>query len=314
MASFTIREDQSKLSELGLTVYNRHFSFSRQITISLMSPFFCTSAQSIIMPGRSFTIPRNQARINMPRNQARNKEPRSKNQQKPISETCPKNSTISSTHESPTTPIAKKKKNFTPFRATSRVSVPAPIADWQSKKKKQKLRIKTLKFVDGDSTFSTHNSCCRKGRKTRYSCMAASFDDFVVSRKPHSAKGRVDIGKITPVEFFMQLVYLIFDVGRIGGTGDGIGSVSTGLKDDEITQCVRRNKPFSLNILPHLRTEVEKKCSICQEEMGKLGCGHLYHIDCITQWLMHKNSCPVCKSAAMSILMNLLILCSFCAS
>ncbi|KAL3322336.1 hypothetical protein AABB24_039788 [Solanum stoloniferum] len=205
MASFTIREDQSKLSELGLTVYNRHFSFSRQITISLMSPFFCrvghTTAQSISMPGRSFTIPRNQARINIPRNQARNKEPRSKNQQKPISETCPKNSTISSSHECPTTPIAKKKKNFAPFRrvvcrATSQVSVPAPFADWQSKKKqKQKLRIKTLKFVDGDSTFSTHNSCCRKGRKARYSCMAASFDDFVVSRKPHSAKGRVDIDK-----------------------------------------------------------------------------------------------------------------------
>ncbi|KAL3352078.1 hypothetical protein AABB24_020265 [Solanum stoloniferum] len=236
MASFTIREDQSKLSELGLTVYNRHFSFSRQITISLMSPFFCTSAQSIIMPGRSFTIPRNQARINIPRNQARNKEPRRKNQQKPISETCPKNSTISSTHESPTTPIAKNKKNFTPFRATSQVSVPAPIADWQSKKKKQKLRIKTLKFVDGDSTFSTHSSCRRKGRKTRHSCMAASFDDFVVSRKPISAKGRVAIDTITPME----------------------------------------------------------------EEMGKLGCGHLYHIDCITQWLMHKNSCLVCKSAAMS--------------
>jgi len=28
------------------------------------------------------------------------------------------------------------------------------------------------------------------------------------------------------------------------------------------------------------------------DEMGKLGCGHLYHIDCIKQWLMHTNSCP----------------------
>ncbi|WMV57816.1 hypothetical protein MTR67_051201 [Solanum verrucosum] len=274
MASFTIREDQSKLSELGLTVYNRHFSFSRQITISLMSPFFCTSAQSIIIPGRSFTIPRNQARINIPRNQARNKEPRRKNQQKPISETCPKNSTISSTHESPTTPIAKKKKNFTPFRATSQVSVPAPIADWQSKKKKQKLRIKTLKFVDGDSTFSTHSSCCRKGRKTRHSCMAASFDDFVVSRKPISAKGRVDIDTITPVETnaakaivdfdkalsmfvidSMQLVLIDTKSYGIGGTGNGIGSVSTGLKEDEITQCVRRTKPFSFISFPHRNGE-----------------------------------------------------------
>ncbi|KAH0705752.1 hypothetical protein KY285_010287 [Solanum tuberosum] len=111
------------------------------------------------------------------------------------------------------------KKNFTPFRcvgcrATSQVSVPAPIADWQSKKKKQKLRIKTLKFVDGDSTFSTHSSCCRKGRKTRHSCMAASFDDFVVSRKPHSAKGRVDIDKELDLIFDIEPL----QINRIRGT------------------------------------------------------------------------------------------------
>ncbi|XP_059286614.1 uncharacterized protein LOC132040029 [Lycium ferocissimum] len=88
--------------------------------------------------------------------------------------------------------------------------------------------------------------------------------------------------------------------------GDRIGYVSTGLKEDEITQCVRRTKPFFLNTLSHLRTELEKKCSICQEEYeaedetGKLGCGHFYHIHCIKQWLMHKNSCPLCKSAAVS--------------
>ncbi|KAJ8550886.1 hypothetical protein K7X08_000256 [Anisodus acutangulus] len=88
--------------------------------------------------------------------------------------------------------------------------------------------------------------------------------------------------------------------------GDRIGYVSTGLKEDEITKCVRRTKPFISNNLSHLRTELEKNCSICQEEyeaedeMGKLGCGHFYHMHCIKQWLMHKNSCPVCKSAAVS--------------
>ncbi|XP_015059957.1 E3 ubiquitin-protein ligase MBR1-like isoform X3 [Solanum pennellii] len=256
-------------------------------------------AQSILMPGRSFTISRNQAR---------NKETRSKNQKNPEKKIkrTPINSTISSTHERPTTPIAKKKKNFTPFRCvgcreTSQLSVSAPIADYQSKKKKKKLRTKTLNFFDGD------------------------FDDFVVSRKPHSSKGRVDVDKITPKEFVMlqnsfmggrtdcpdRYRSLRLNVDNMSyeelvELGDRIGYVSTGLKENEITQCVRRTKPFSLNNFSHLHTEVEKKCSICQEEyeaddeMGKLGCGHFYHIDCIRQWLKHKNNCPVCKSVAMS--------------
>ncbi|KAK4362042.1 hypothetical protein RND71_017283 [Anisodus tanguticus] len=88
--------------------------------------------------------------------------------------------------------------------------------------------------------------------------------------------------------------------------GDRIGYVNTGLREDEIAQCVRRTKPFFLSNLSLIRTELERKCTICQEEyeaedeMGKLDCGHFYHIRCIKQWLSQKNSCPVCKSAAMS--------------
>jgi hypothetical protein len=32
------------------------------------------------------------------------------------------------------------------------------------------------------------------------------------------------------------------------------------------------------------------------EEIGKLVCGHNYHVHCIKQWLSRKNSCPVCKT------------------
>ncbi|XP_011097006.1 uncharacterized protein LOC105176030 [Sesamum indicum] len=89
--------------------------------------------------------------------------------------------------------------------------------------------------------------------------------------------------------------------------GDRIGYVSTGLREDEIACCVRRTKLAMLDDLPlHFASEMEKKCSICQEEyelddeMGKLNCGHFYHIDCIRQWLGQKNSCPICKTAAGS--------------
>ncbi|KAF7023367.1 hypothetical protein CFC21_035894 [Triticum aestivum] len=82
--------------------------------------------------------------------------------------------------------------------------------------------------------------------------------------------------------------------------GERIGHVNTGLREDEIVRNLRKVKPDSSFQFP---TEVEKKCSICQEEfeandeMGRLGCGHSYHVYCIKQWLSQKNVCPVCKTA-----------------
>ncbi|KAF7030307.1 hypothetical protein CFC21_041875 [Triticum aestivum] len=82
--------------------------------------------------------------------------------------------------------------------------------------------------------------------------------------------------------------------------GERIGHVNTGLREDEIVRNLRKVKPDSSFRLP---TEAEKKCSICQEEfeandeLGRLGCGHSYHVYCIKQWLSQKNVCPVCKTA-----------------
>lgn len=87
--------------------------------------------------------------------------------------------------------------------------------------------------------------------------------------------------------------------------GDKIGYVSTGLREEEILRCLRKMKHSILDSLPpNLSAGMEWKCSICQEEyevedeVGKLECGHGYHLYCIKQWLMQKNACPVCKVAA----------------
>ncbi|KAK4750807.1 hypothetical protein SAY87_004289 [Trapa incisa] len=89
--------------------------------------------------------------------------------------------------------------------------------------------------------------------------------------------------------------------------GDRIGHVNTGLKDDEISLCIRKIKLMSIGDLSHHFTaKTEGKCSICQEDyeeaddIGKLDCGHGYHLECITQWLSHKNVCPICKSEAVA--------------
>ncbi|KAA8531683.1 hypothetical protein F0562_006600 [Nyssa sinensis] len=55
---------------------------------------------------------------------------------------------------------------------------------------------------------------------------------------------------------------------------------------------------------------VEDPCCICQDEyidgqeLGKLDCGHEphdFHFDCIKQWLLQKNSCPICKMIALTV-------------
>ncbi|KAL5815544.1 hypothetical protein ACOSQ4_026185 [Xanthoceras sorbifolium] len=89
--------------------------------------------------------------------------------------------------------------------------------------------------------------------------------------------------------------------------GDRIGYVSTGLKEDEIGRCLRKTKnSIKHDLSSHLSIHVDKKCTICQEEyeaddeMGKLDCGHSFHIQCIKQWLTQKNACPVCKTAVIT--------------
>ncbi|KAH7425107.1 hypothetical protein KP509_11G040300 [Ceratopteris richardii] len=86
-----------------------------------------------------------------------------------------------------------------------------------------------------------------------------------------------------------------------------IGSVNTGLSEETITKCLRVEFFIFPNVSQgYIPQEVEIKCSICQEEfeeaveLGVLECGHSYHIDCIWQWLLQKNQCPICKASALS--------------
>lgn len=84
-----------------------------------------------------------------------------------------------------------------------------------------------------------------------------------------------------------------------------IGYACTGLREDEISRCVRKLKPSVQDSILLQAPEKEKKCSICQEEYdaggekGKLKCGHFFHMQCIKLWLLQKNSCPMCKSTAL---------------
>ncbi|XP_021284343.1 probable E3 ubiquitin-protein ligase RHG1A [Herrania umbratica] len=81
-----------------------------------------------------------------------------------------------------------------------------------------------------------------------------------------------------------------------------IGNVSTGLSEETILSRLKRRK---YSTAPVTQLEAEP-CCICQEEyndgqdLGTLECGHDFHADCINQWLMHKNLCPICKATGLN--------------
>jgi hypothetical protein len=52
---------------------------------------------------------------------------------------------------------------------------------------------------------------------------------------------------------------------------------------------------------------MEHKCDICSQKydsdsiIGRLPCSHIFHSDCIDEWLKNHQSCPVCKSVIANL-------------
>ncbi|KAF5745616.1 hypothetical protein HS088_TW07G01208 [Tripterygium wilfordii] len=82
-----------------------------------------------------------------------------------------------------------------------------------------------------------------------------------------------------------------------------IGDVSTGLSEETILKFMKQRKYVC--ITEESPSDLEP-CCICQEpylngdDAGNLACGHEFHTNCIKQWLMQKNICPICKTTAMN--------------
>ncbi|RLN04351.1 E3 ubiquitin-protein ligase RLIM-like [Panicum miliaceum] len=87
--------------------------------------------------------------------------------------------------------------------------------------------------------------------------------------------------------------------------GERIGTVSTGLSDGALSECLKRSIYVSTTSTSH--EDGDLKCIICQEEyfsgveVSKMACEHYYHVTCIQRWLGQKNWCPICKSVASAV-------------
>ncbi|XVE58753.1 hypothetical protein DITRI_Ditri04bG0194400 [Diplodiscus trichospermus] len=164
----------------------------------------------------------------------------------------------------------------------------------------------TLSFLDSDSAFiSTHPESnpfgARYYRHVRHPS-PEGLAEIMMLQSNLLMGGRLD-SRDRFSDLRLDIDNMSYE--QLLELGDKIGYVNTGLKEDEISRCLRKINGSIMNDLPpKVAMHVDKKCSICQEEceedeeMGKLYCGHSFHIQCIKQWLVQKNTCPVCKTEA----------------
>ncbi|PSR95706.1 E3 ubiquitin-protein like [Actinidia chinensis var. chinensis] len=87
--------------------------------------------------------------------------------------------------------------------------------------------------------------------------------------------------------------------------GERIGNVGTGLSKETISSRLKTRTYMNLEAAACADQEIDF-CVICQtdyknqEKIGTLDCGHEYHVDCVKRWLLIKNTCPICKSSALT--------------
>ncbi|XAR61789.1 hypothetical protein NMG60_11016307 [Bertholletia excelsa] len=86
--------------------------------------------------------------------------------------------------------------------------------------------------------------------------------------------------------------------------GEHIENVGSGLSEEAILAGLKKYNYHSLGLGPVVEDDL---CCICRddyadgEELAKLDCRHIFHFSCIRQWLMQKNTCPICKATAVAI-------------
>ena len=94
-------------------------------------------------------------------------------------------------------------------------------------------------------------------------------------------------------------------IDRIDYVYDGMLNIELQLR--EISAQLLRLSDEDIEQIPRMQITKQQaddiaSCSVCLmeykegEAVCKLPCSHLYHVDCITQWLQANRNCPYCRA------------------
>ncbi|XP_076655962.1 uncharacterized protein LOC143360733 isoform X2 [Halictus rubicundus] len=124
----------------------------------------------------------------------------------------------------------------------------------------------------------------------------------------HVNIGLQNVERFAPPDMLMPLAPLMSPVSPLPGLEDYIRLVD--LRRMSHTSCGATQESIERHTFPHKYKRVEKiengesaleKCTICLSEfedcecVRRLPCMHLFHIDCVDQWLRTNKRCPICR-------------------
>ena len=122
-----------------------------------------------------------------------------------------------------------------------------------------------------------HQTCCR-------GCAVGNDCSCSVSRQPHQHHG-VDVDRMTYEDMLAMF-------------GDGSQVKAASLSDIHVLPT-RVLTPGEVGKLP----EDAQSCTVCMDDYSEAGgdeirtlpCMHVFHKDCIDEWLARNSTCPICK-------------------
>jgi hypothetical protein len=159
-----------------------------------------------------------------------------------------------------------------------------------------------VEYVLKTRTFNAERERARRSqmRRLRAESTAARDEDGIndsslVSTPKKLAANREGGGPSTPETVATPL----------SDSDDGQPTLAN-TSDARDTECVS-SANTSQNVCPVCPGDDDTfECTICLteivdgEQVGVLPCTHIYHVDCLRQWISRKNSCPLCQAAEIA--------------
>lgn len=100
--------------------------------------------------------------------------------------------------------------------------------------------------------------------------------------------------------FYVSVCYKRSGFGRNTDLNERLVENENNMNIKKTIEKIKKNKISSDDI-----TDSDKTCSICLEEFSQekeiiiLDCKHIYHNDCIIEWIYKDTSCPLCRSSSL---------------
>jgi hypothetical protein len=137
-------------------------------------------------------------------------------------------------------------------------------------------------------------------KKTTYSIMNDmnnyEFDDEQYLSKVKQKKQKLNAQEINAMQL-PNVDHMSYE--ELLSLENQIGIVNRGLSKHQIKMLPQITFKNFLNFNNQTNCLICQENFVEQEQLRKFNCGHIFHIECVDQWLENEKTCPTCKKSVI---------------